>query len=225
MNPVPGLIAGYGIFVYDNNMPQLYFRYSDMYEYILSTLQGEELSAEQMKRGYEFVNTYIKHWDQYNQAVFEYYEELGFKIPDFWIAYFVSPRKKMIPFSDPLTIFIKDDLDEVTSTLVHELGHVLLSFGPNMELEKELWDHIQKIYPENDFGTNIEIITILLARRGLYKIFGSEKAEKLLSIEKDYPSLRKAWQTIDSQPEVLKEENPIKAIFKLEAKEEIAKNL
>ena len=150
-----------------------------------------------------------------NDIVFEYYKNIGFKTPDYWITYFIYPRKGMTPFSDPLTIFIKDNIDEVTSTLIHELGHVMLSYGPNMKLEQELWNHIQNIYPENDFGTNIEILTILLTKGALIKIFGLQKAEKLLAIEKNYPSLKKAWGIIDSQSEVLEEEDSIKAIYKL----------
>lgn len=196
-------------------MANLYFRYSEIYEHMLSEISGEQLSNEQVRQGYEFVEKYIKHWEQYNDVVFRYYESLGFVIPDFWIAYFIHPRNGMTPFSDPLTLFIKDDIDEITATLVHELAHVVLSYGPNATLWQKLWDHVQNTYPDHDIGANIEIITILLARGALHESFGAEKAEKLLSLEKNYLSLKKAWETIDSQPEVLKELNPIEAIHKL----------
>jgi len=196
-------------------MSQPYFRYSEVYEYMLSSACNESLSGDQISRGYEFVNKYIEHWKQYNDNVFSYYNEIGFKTPDFWIAYFIHPRKGMTPFSDPLTLFIKEDLDEVTATLVHELAHVILSFGPNFDLEQKLWNHIQKTYPNNGVGTNIELMTIIVAKEGLKRIFGKEKADKYFALEKTYPTLKQAWELIDSQPEVALEMDPIKAILNL----------
>ena len=196
-------------------MTQLYFRYSEIYEYMLAQAAGEKLSDEEVKSGYVFADTYIKYWEQYNTPIFEYYKNLGFVTPDFWVAYFIHSRKRMTPFSDPLTLFIKENLDELTAVLVHELGHVMLSYGPNSALYQKLMYHLQKTYPNHDFGTNIEIMTILLARWGLIKIFGEEKTEKLLAIEKTYPSLKKAWEVIDSQPDVLNAKTSIDSIYAL----------
>ncbi len=196
-------------------MNQLYFRYSEVYEYMLSSACGETLSEEKINIGYDFVNKYIEHWNKYNDVIFNYYKEIGFVVPDFWIAYFIHPRKGITPFSDPLTLFIKEDLDEVTATLVHELAHVILSYGPNFELEQKLWNHIQKTYPENSFGTNIELMTIIVAKEALKKIFDKDKAEKYFSLEKSYSSLRRAWEIIDSQNEASYESDPIKEILNL----------
>jgi hypothetical protein len=196
-------------------MANLYFRYSEIYESMLASVAGEELSIDKINEGYDFVKDYINHWEKYNDIVFKCFVDFGFVVPDFWIAYFIHSRKGMTPFSDPLTLFIKKDLDELTSTLIHELSHVMLSYGPNFKLEQELWNHLQKTYPNNDFLCNIEIMTIILTRAILKKVFGPEKTDELLSIEKSYDSLKIAWQTIDSQSDVLSEENPVQAIFKL----------
>lgn len=196
-------------------MSQLYFRYSDIYEYMLANTAGENFSWEKVKEGHVFVDKYIDYWSKYNDTIFNFYSSIGLVVPDFWVTYFIFPRKGMTPFSDPLTLFIKEDLDEVTATLVHEFVHVLLSFGPNSELEQKIWAHITKTFPNNSVETNIELMTIMIAKEGLKKIFGEEKAKKYLDLEKSYSTLKPAWDIIDSQSEIIKEQDPIKAIFNL----------
>lgn len=165
--------------------------------------------------GQEFIGRYFAYWNEHNNKVFEFYKSYGFEMADFWIAYFIRPKKEMTPFSDPMTLFINEDFEELTSITIHELCHVLQVYPDNKGLQTKLYNHIQKIYPENGFDLNAEIVTVILARTCLIHIYGEEKANTILVMEKDLPILGKAWKIIDAQPEVLAEKNPVEAVLKL----------
>lgn len=196
-------------------MTQLYFRYSYIYEKLLSKITGQEFTSNDFKLGQEFVGRYTSYWSAYNDKVFEFYKSYGFEMADFWIAYFVKSKKDMTPFSDPMTLFINEDFEELTSITVHELCHVLQVYPDNETITAKLYEHIQKVYPENGFDLNAEIVTVILTRPCLIHLYGKEKADKLLEMEKDLPVLGKAWVIIDAQPEVLAETNPVEAVLKL----------
>lgn len=196
-------------------MTQLYFRHSYIYEKVLSQITGESFTMEDFQKGLDFSNRYTEYWSKYNNKVFEFYKSYGLKMADFWIAYFIRPKTGMTPFSDPLTLFINNNFEELTSITVHELCHVLQIYPENEDLQKKLYNHIQKVYPKNSFDLNTEIVTAILARSGLVHIYGEEKTRELLALEKELLILGKAWAIIDAQPAVLNENNPIEAILKL----------
>ena len=53
----------------------------------------------------------------FSNKVAKDYQKLGFKLPEFWFVYPVHSRRNLIPFDDPLTIIIKDDLDETVAKI------------------------------------------------------------------------------------------------------------
>jgi hypothetical protein len=114
-----------------------------------------------------------------------------------------------------LTLFINEDFEELSCILIHELCHVLQVYPDNSELTKKLLAHVNKVFPQNSADVNIELVTILLARGAIGQIFGKEKLDEFSKSEKTLSVLDKSWQSIDSQPEILNEENPVEAILKL----------
>lgn len=164
---------------------------------MLARLANEIQSPNEIEEGNDFASKITTTWDKYNDQIFSYYNDLGFVLPDFWLAYPVHARTGLIPFSDPLTIIIKPELDEVVATLVHELCHVFFAYIDNKKQCDSLWSEFQPNFPSEDFGTQVHLIVNILAASGLYQIFGQQKAEELLSIEKHYPGLERAWEIID----------------------------
>lgn len=195
-------------------MTQLYFRYNTHYDYMLARLTGESFDWQHMeKEGFDFRNKITEHWGKYNDNFFDYYKGLGLALPSFWIAYSVHMHKGLIPFSDPLTVLIKENIDDVTATLVHELCHVFLTHSENSEIWNKLYKYINQEFVNEDWDTKVHLITNPLAAAGLINSYGVEEAQKLLAIEKKYEGLERAWEIIDNAE--LKFEDPIKEILSL----------
>jgi hypothetical protein len=197
------------------NKTELIFRYSVIYEQTLAKLSGEAFDDSKTNAGYKFAADYTQYWKNYNDKIFAYYGSFGLNLADFWMVYFVYPKKNLVPFSDPLTAIIKDDLEDVTATMVHELCHVLMEYYSNMEIWKKLYNHVQSKYGSEDFTTKAHIIVNTLAAYGLIEIYGKEKALELLSREKNYPGLKRAWEILDQKADILNLSNPIQAILSL----------
>jgi hypothetical protein len=182
---------------------------------MLSDLSGVDFSWQDYESGLNFTNHFSEIWNKYNDQVFSFYGNYNLVLADFWIAYFIKPKKGLVPFSDPLTIFINEDIDDLVATVVHELCHVLQTYPTNIEIQKKMYDHVSATYPENSFGINAELVTAVMARPCLIEIFGLEKANTILQKERSFPILGKAWKIIDAQPDLIKETDPIKAVMAL----------
>lgn len=196
-------------------MTTLYFRHSWVYESMLSRLDGLPYSAGDSTAAWEHINKFSEYWKQHNDKVFEHFESLGLRFAEFWIAYFVRPRDSIIPFSDPLTIFIDDDFEKTLSVIVHELVHVMLVYPDNEDITRKIFKTLDDILPLSSFELKAEITPALVSRVILSEIFGLEKAAALQSRERKFPILGEAWQIIDRSPGALSEKNPLLAIEKL----------
>jgi len=196
-------------------MTKIYFRYSYIYEETLARLAGENFTLADFDKTQKFCEEFSKYWEQYGDKMFDYYKNLGLTLPEFWIAYPVHSRKGMVPFSDPLTIFINDDFEEVTAVLVHELCHVFLTTAENEKLSNDLWQNVSKKYPAENFNTISHLLVNLLAKGGLEHLFGNEISKRLLAPERSMNGLKEAWAIIDTKPSLLEIPNPIEAIRNL----------
>jgi hypothetical protein len=101
---------------------------------MLSKLSGEDFSWQDYESGLDFTNRFSEIWNKYNDQVFSFYEKYNLVLADFWIAYFIKPKKDIVPFSDPLTVFISEYADDLVATVIHELCHVLQTYPANIEI-------------------------------------------------------------------------------------------
>lgn len=158
-------------------MTELIFQYSGVYDRMLAKLTGEKFDDKCLQEGSDFEKKIGMEWKKYNNKVFKYYKNLGFQLPDFWLAYAVHPWKDITPFSSPLTIIIHDGSDKIISTVIHELCHVFISYHKNKKASMKLWQHIIKSFPNKNRCTQEHLIVIPLARSGVYYVFGKSWGE------------------------------------------------
>lgn len=206
------LMAG---LLFNLNMTTLYFRHSWAYESALSRLDDISYTVTDNTKAQEYVNKFTEYWQQYNDKVFIHFGKLGFHFSDFWIAYFIRSRDSIVPFSDPLTIFIDDDFEKTVAIIVHELVHVLLVYPDNEDITRKIFETLNNILPQLSFELKSEIAPALISRAILSKIFGTKKTEKLQARERKFSVLGEAWKIIDNSPGALVENNPILAIERL----------
>lgn len=192
-------------------MTQLYFRYNPYYDQTLARLAGEKLDVRGIQEGYEFIDRITAAWSPLNDRLFRYYRSLDLVLPNFWFAYPVHAQSGLIPFDDPMTIIIKSSLDEVVATVIHELCNAFFGYIENRKACDRLWTPVEEAYRSEDRDTQIHLIVNILARAGLYEVFGEEKAESLLKLEKHFSGLEQAWAIIDKLQ--LDPTQPLKAIL------------
>lgn len=191
---------------------KILLKYVPIYDANLSLASGVTLSDAEITVGYEYCALLEKEWDSVAQ-VLEYYTLLGFKLPNQTPVYLTHPRGTFTPFSDPLTLHIKVELNDVLATLIHEYCHVLFLYHENDAIADKIWNAVQKAFPTEDFSTQDHIIINKLTEAGLCYLWGKEKADDILSKERILPGLERAWKILDSAG--LKNTNPIEAILEL----------
>lgn len=191
---------------------KILLKYVPIYDANLSLASGVTLSDAEITEGYEYCALLEKEQGNIAQ-VLEYYTSLGFKLPNQTPVYMTHPRGTFTPYSDPLTIHIKEDTNDVLATLIHEYCHVLFLHNENDVLADKIWNAVQKAFPTEDFGTQDHIIINKLTEAGLYYLWGKEKTDTILSKERTLPGLERAWEILDSAG--LGNPNPIEAILEL----------
>ncbi len=196
-------------------MTKLIFQHSYIYEKLLSNLVGEKYTLNDFRNCTKFTSAYYRYWSKHNDRFFKFSKKLGFVLPKSWIAYLIRPKKNLHPFSDPLTIFITKDLEQLTFVLIHELCHVLLTYPDNWKITDKLLNYTAKVFPKNSFDVNVEIVTVILTRSFLLKLFTKQKVERFIANERKLPILKEAWDCIYLQPKILDKQNPFAAILAL----------
>ena len=191
---------------------KILLKYVPVYDANLSLASGVTLSDAEISEGYEYCTLLEKEWNTVAQ-VLEYYTSLGFKLPNQTPAYLTHPRETFTPFSDPLTLHIKEDMNDVLATLIHEYCHVLFLYYENDTLADKIWSAVQKAFSAEDFSTQDHIIINKLTEAGLYYLWGKEKTDTILSKERILPGLEQAWKILNSAE--LKNTDPIEAILEL----------
>ena len=188
-------------------MTKLIFRSAIHYDTTLAQLAGRELSVDAEKELDDFVIKIQKVWSAYNDNLFSYYESIGLTLPEVWNVYPIHSNGKITSFAEPTTIIMRENKEEVIATLVHELCHVFCSFDQNDAVISPMWKKISEAFLNLDEMNRSHIMIIVLARAGLRKILEQQKTEELLSLEKEYPGLDKAWAVIDASKDI-NAENP-----------------
>jgi len=195
-------------------MTKIIFRSAFQYDTILSELAGHKLERDVFKELDVFVSEMQKMWDEYNDIFFSYFESMGITMPAIWNVYPIHSNGKITSFSEPTTLIMKENRDEVIATLVHEVCHVFCGLDQNDVVLSPIWERVSDAYKEEELVVREHIFVNVLARAGLRRIVGQEKAEALLKMEKDYEGLEKAWRIIDGSRSVAYDE-PLKFLEEL----------
>jgi hypothetical protein len=197
---------------------KILLKYVPVYDANLSLASGVTLTDAEIAEGNAYCTELEKEWEEVSK-VLEYYASLGFKFPNQTPAYVVHSRGTFTPFSDPLTLHIKSDHQDVIATLIHEYCHVFFMYSENDVLVNKVWNAVQKAFSTEDFVTQDHIIINKLTEAGLYYLWGKEKTDSILSKERSLSGLKRAWELLDAAK--LKNDNPIEAVMELCAQQEV----
>lgn len=193
---------------------KLIFRSSFHYDKTLAQLAGIVLHESTQQELDMFVQEIQVLWNNYDDSFVAYFASIGIAMPENWSVYPIHSNGKIVSFADPTTIIMRENKDEFIATLVHELSHVFCGQDQNEAVLSRTWDKVSATFSMEDIGTREHIFVNVLARAGLRHIFGPEKAESLLTIEKEYEGLQKAWEIIDASKSIAYDQ-PLKFLQEL----------
>ena len=95
----------------------------------------------------------------------------------------------VIPYSNPLTLNLRSDID----TLTHELIHRILSEWGNWQLIKKSWIGLMKKYKTESQTTRVHIVVHAIHALLLKKLFGEKRLKKEKKTVRD-PQYIRSWE-------------------------------
>ncbi|MFZ5366242.1 MAG: hypothetical protein ACOZBZ_03015 [Patescibacteria group bacterium] len=175
---------------------------------------GEKWKEKYAEDGFKYEREIQKRWNKLNDKVFSAFESFGFRLPNYWLAYPVTPWRKVIPFSSPLTFRISKNWNEVFTTLIHELSHVELTYSENQKLSYKISCYIQKTFAKEDQTTKIHIPVDLLQISVMAKIF-PKKYKKMIKRQKSFSYQKRTWEILEENKKNINLQDPVSSILSL----------
>ncbi|MBN1936272.1 MAG: hypothetical protein JW934_16510, partial [Anaerolineae bacterium] len=153
-------------------MAHLQLRYSEAYDASIAfwvgtldeayfNLEYDRWVQEYVKPAQGYVAKAQQAWDQINDQVFGCFRRFGYKFaPEEWPAYAIHRWPKVLPYKDPLTFFIVEDLDEVALVLIHELAHCHEDYSGNQTIYEPVREHVFDRFAVEPVAVQYHLITI-----------------------------------------------------------------
>lgn len=170
-------------------MPTVVFRRSHLYDIHLKhkddfVMPDDKLFAAKIE---ELTATWAQDGVQILKAI---EDESGFTWRRQEVICYVTAG--VIPFSDPLTLNLRSNIDTVT----HELIHCILSEPENRKKWDKGWGVIEDKYTEEPHIVKVHIIVHAIHTPILKKLFGEER----YATERDSmhnPNYARAWEIVE----------------------------
>jgi hypothetical protein len=98
------------------------------------------------------------------------------------------------PYSDPLTLNMRSDLD----TIAHELIHRILSEPENWQKIKKNWLRLMKKYEEEPDVVGIHVVVHAVHAQVLYATSGEKRLPAIIQKTRD-PNYIRAWELAEQE--------------------------
>lgn len=172
--------------------PELWIYYSNIYDKRIHEWKGlkyKDFSTE----GYEYRKRLQEIWDKVERKVFNTISKVsGLEWHKPIIDCYVV--QKAIPFSMPLTIRIKKDMEDQIETIIHELIHNILVQNRDRRKKKDY-----RRYGKLSKTTKIHILVNAIEKETLLKIYGKRKTKRLIKKYEKWPDYKKAWEIVEKE--------------------------
>jgi hypothetical protein len=164
---------------------QLYFIFNHYFNNLFLEPKNYLTQAE-IEKGLEFAAKFHTFWTQYERKVFTQFESYGLSLPSEWHVYFVYSKGRVFPMSSPLILQIKEDMYDITATLIHELTHLML-LTDNMRGQNkfyQVWDYLYQEFKGESNQVIEHLIVNTIVKNILTEIFPTNEIAKIISYEK-----------------------------------------
>jgi hypothetical protein len=188
-------------------MTQLYFIFNHYFNNLFLEPKNY-LTQVEIEKGLEFATKFHTFWTQYENKVFTQFESYGLNLPSEWHIYFVYSKGQVFPMSSPLILQIKEDMYDITATLIHELAHLML-LTDNMRGQNrfyQVWDYLYQEFKGESNQVIEHLIVNTIVKNILTEIFAANEIAKIISYEKTLfgEGLARAWSILEAQEKEIK---------------------
>lgn len=174
-------------------IPKLIIQYSGIYDQQIRSWQGKEFKPC-VKEALSYCKKLQQKWDTIGNKAFASLSSVsGLEwqkpIIDCWVV------QRTRPFSMPLTIPMREDVDKMLEILIHELVHNLIVQNS---------DRIKKGYPKRyeKFSrlTRIHILVHAILHETLLEIYGKKQTEVFIKgYDRIRPDYKIAWDVVKEE--------------------------
>ena len=179
-------------------LPKIIFVYHYTYDNILKGTKGFKLS-ELLKKSKEMEFYIKKVLDKWTKIETKILTEISKVTKLEWqeteIKCYLVGTYSSIPFSSPLTINKRQNIDEFIDTLIHELIHIILE-RKDYSLWS-YWDYIYKKHKKENDNSVGHLIVHAVHKHILLKYFDKKRFEKEINSLKNLKSYRRSWEIVN----------------------------
>ena len=183
-------------------IPKIYFNYSFVYDdhwkSISETLARKIKKYPSQKEIYEYIKKVESEWEKCGDRILTEISKIsGLKWNDQYIYCYVVGN--CIPFSDPLTIPVYENVNDFIDVLTHELIHQLfIQLGNDKKSEKS-WDHIYKKYKNESESSKIHIPLHAIHNHIYLKLFDKERLQRDIEFMSGMKDYERAWNAVKKE--------------------------
>lgn len=183
-------------------MTQLYFIFNQYFNNLL--LEPKDyLTQKEADKGVQFAAKFYNFWCQYEREVFAKLNRYGLNLPSTWHVYFVYSKNRIFPMSSPIILPIKEDMQDIAATLIHELIHLMLltdQMGNGKHFSK-IWAYLQQEFKGESAQVIEHLIVNTIVQDILSDIFRAKEVAKIIDYEKTLlgEGIARAWSILQAQ--------------------------
>lgn len=172
-------------------MPKLIFRRSWLYDQALARKRGYKMPSHEALDAH--VRKLEKEWAKYGKKILtEITRITKLSWHEKEVVCYVTAG--VIPYSDPLTLNLRSNIDTVT----HELIHRIVSEPENWERVKGNWMTLMRKYKSEPQQTRMHIVIHAIHATILKKLFGEKRLKKEKKTVRD-PKYTRSWAIVDAE--------------------------
>lgn len=206
-------------------MSRLIIRYSEGYDAAIGGWTGaldqeyfennfSEWETNYLATGQRFAADCQRIWDGINDSVYAAFRSFGYQFADQWLAYCVHSWANVVPFKDPLTITIGDNLENACNSLIHELVHCHEDYPDNQPVYEPVRQHIFARFPEEHIAVRYHLVTNSVEGAVLRRVFPN-RWRHLIAHWEEHPLLARTARILGEHEAQIDYDDPLGSLLNL----------
>ena len=206
-------------------MSQLIIRYSAAYDAQIGGWTGAldeqyfdehyaDWEADYVSNGKRFAADCQRAWNLINDSVFASLREFGYQFSNEWVAYPVHPWSNFLPFKDPLTFLIEDDVVNARVVLLHELVHCHEDYPANHGVYEPVREHVFGRFPDEPISVRYHLITNLVQLAVTRRLLPNVSSDSAAS-PSEHPALIRTAEILEAFDSIIDLDDPLSSLLAL----------
>lgn len=184
-------------------MPKIFFRHSTVYnqhfkEFVKLKYPQDEAFYPPDEKIMNYITEVNKKWNEIEQNILD---EMARITNLNWSMKFITCYVvgNCVPFSDPLTMKVFENVDRFIDTLVHELIHQLFVQKDNRKKMEQIYRRIEDRFENETKKTKIHIPLHAVHTHLYKKLFNEERLKNDIERSDKFNDYKRAWEIVNSE--------------------------